>query len=53
MKGQSSYNGKVYLPITTYGADVSIYIINSETAVVTKGITVKGVREIRTLGYLK
>jgi len=48
-----SHGGKVYLPITQYGQDATIYVIDPETAVATKGITVKGVKEIRTIGYMK
>ncbi|MBM6992618.1 MAG: DUF4374 domain-containing protein [Prevotella sp.] len=46
-------DGKIYLPITEYGADAAIYSIDSETGTATKGITIKGVTEIRTLGKLK
>lgn len=48
-----SHDGKIYLPITTYGADACIYVINPESAVATKGITIKGVREVRTVGYIQ
>ncbi|MDO4161195.1 MAG: DUF4374 domain-containing protein [Prevotellaceae bacterium] len=46
-------NGKIYLPITQYGSDAVIYIVDPETAVATKGITLVGVTEVRTLGYLE
>ena len=45
-------DGKLYLPITVFGEDASIYIVNPTTAEATKGITLKGVYEIRTLGKL-
>lgn len=48
-----SHGGKIYLPITQYGSDASIYIVNPETGVATKGITLKGVKEIRSIGYLQ
>lgn len=48
-----SHNGKIYLPITQYGSDAAIYVVNPETGVATKGITIKGVKEIRSIGYLK
>lgn len=47
------HNGKIYLPITILGADAMIYVIDPETAVATKGISIKGVTEIRTIGYLE
>lgn len=46
------YNNKVYMPITEIGKDAAIYMINPETGVATKGITLKGVKEIRTIGHL-
>ena len=45
-------DGVIYLPITQFGQDASIYLVNPETGVATKGITIKGVTEIRTLGKL-
>lgn len=45
-------DGVIYLPITQFGQDASIYLVNPETGVATKGITLKGVTEIRTLGKL-
>ncbi|WP_075566573.1 DUF4374 domain-containing protein [Ihuprevotella massiliensis] len=45
-------DGVVYLPITQFGQDAAIYLVNPETGVATKGITIRGVREIRTLGKL-
>lgn len=48
-----SHGGKVYLPITQYGSDAVIYVIDPETAQATAGITLKGVKEVRTLGYLE
>lgn len=46
------HNGKIYLPITQYGEDAAIYIIPLNTAIATKGITVKGASEIRSIGFL-
>lgn len=48
-----SRDGKIYLPITTFGADAAIYVIDPVTAVAAKGITLKGVREIRSIGYME
>lgn len=48
-----SHGGKLYLPITQFGSDACIYLIDPVTAVATKGITLKGVKEKRTLGYLQ
>lgn len=45
-------DGVLYLPITQYGEDASIYLVNPDTGVATKGITLKGVKEIRTLGKM-
>ncbi len=45
-------DGVIYLPITQFGHDAAIYLVNPETGVATKGITIKGVTEIRTLGKL-
>ena len=45
-------DGVIYLPITQFGEDASIYIVNPETGEAKKGITLKGVTEIRTLGKL-
>ena len=45
-------DGVIYLPITQFGQDASIYIVDPETAEAKKGITLKGVTEIRTLGKL-
>jgi len=45
-------DGVIYLPITQFGQDAAIYLVNPETGVATKGITIKGVTEIRTLGKL-
>ena len=45
-------DGTIYLPITQFGQDACIYLVNPETGVATKGITIKGVTEIRTLGKL-
>ena len=45
-------DGTIYLPITQFGQDASIYLVNPNTGVATKGITVKGVTEIRTIGKL-
>lgn len=47
------YNGKLYMPITEFKQDAAIYIIDPETAVATKAITVRGASEIRSLGHLK
>jgi hypothetical protein len=46
------YNGKIYLPITQFKQDAALYEIDPETAVATKGITVVGASEIRTVGHL-
>lgn len=46
-------NGKMYMPITESGHDAALYVIDPETAVATKGITIKGVSEIRAVGHLK
>ena len=46
-------DGVIYLPITQFGQDACIYLVNPETGVATKGITIKGATEIRTLGKLK
>lgn len=45
-------DGILYLPITQFGQDAAIYQVNPETGVATKGISIKGVTEIRTLGKL-
>ena len=45
-------DGVVYLPITQFGQDAAIYLVNPETGVATKGISIKGVTEIRTIGKL-
>ena len=45
-------DGVIYLPITQFGEDANIYIVNPETGEAKKGITLKGVTEIRTLGKL-
>ena len=45
-------NGVIYLPITQFGQDAAIYLVNPETGVATKGISIKGVTEIRTIGKL-
>lgn len=45
-------DGIIYLPITQFGQDAAIYLVNPDTGVATKGITIKGVTEIRTLGKL-
>ena len=47
------HNGKIYLPITVLGSDAAIYTIDPTTAKATKGITLKGVNEVRTIGYLQ
>lgn len=46
-------NGKIYMPITASGSDAALYVIDPETGVATKGITIKGVSEIRAVGRLK
>lgn len=48
-----THNGKIYLPITQYGSDAVIYIIDPETAKATVGATLTGVTEVRSLGYLE
>lgn len=45
-------DGVIYLPITQFGQDASIYVVNPETGEAKKGVTLKGVTEIRTLGKL-
>lgn len=45
-------DGVIYLPITQFGQDANIYIVNPESGEAKKGITLKGVTEIRTLGKL-
>ena len=45
-------DGTIYLPITQFGQDASIYLVNPNTGVATKGITIKGATEIRTIGKL-
>ncbi len=45
-------DGTIYLPITQFGQDATIYLVNPSTGVATKGITIKGVTEIRTIGKL-
>ena len=45
-------DGVIYLPITQFGQDAAIYLVNPETGVATKGISIKGVTEIRTIGKL-
>ncbi len=45
-------DGVIYLPITQFGQDAAIYLVNPDTGVAIKGITIKGVTEIRTLGKL-
>lgn len=45
-------DGVIYLPITQFGQDATIYQVNPETGVATKGISIKGATEIRTLGKL-
>ena len=45
-------DGVIYLPITQFGQDACIYMVNPETGEAKKGITLKGVTEIRTLGKL-
>ena len=45
-------DGVIYLPITEYGNDAAIYTVNPETCIATKGITLVGVYEIRTIGKL-
>ena len=48
-----SHGGKIYLPITQFGSDATVYMIDPVTAVATRGITLKGVKEVRTIGYLE
>lgn len=45
-------DGTIYLPLTQFGQDASIYLVNPNTGVATKGITIKGATEIRTIGKL-
>lgn len=46
-------NGKFYMPITETGNDAAIYMIDPDTGMATKGITIQGVSEIRAIGHLK
>lgn len=46
-------NGIMYMPITESGYDAAIYKIDPNTGIATKGITIKGVSEIRAIGHLK
>lgn len=46
------HDGSIWLPITEYGSDASLYTVNPETAAATKRITIKGATEIRTIGYI-
>lgn len=48
-----SHDGKVYLPITEFGKDAMIYVIDPVSAQATPGITLTGVKEVRTLGFLE
>lgn len=45
-------DGVVYLPITQYGSDAVVYVVDIETAAARPGITLRGVTEVRTLGKL-
>ena len=45
--------GVLWLPITEYGYDAALYGINPYTGVATKGITITGCREIRSIGRLQ
>ncbi|MDO4164884.1 MAG: DUF4374 domain-containing protein [Bacteroides sp.] len=46
------YGGTIYLPITEFGQDAAVYLVNPTTGVATKGVTLTGVSEIRSLGHL-
>ncbi len=46
-------DGKIYLPVTQYGKDAVIYVVNPDTGEAAEGITLKGVYEIRSIGYLE
>lgn len=47
------YNGKIFIPITERGQYAALYQVDPETGVATKGITVTGATQIRSVGYLK
>lgn len=46
-------DGVVYLPITQYGSDAVVYVVDIETGEARPGITLRGVTEVRTLGKLR
>lgn len=46
------HDGYIWLPITKYGEDTSLYKVDPQTAVATKQLTIKGATEIRTVGYI-
>lgn len=46
------HDGQIWLPITEYGSDASLYTVDPATAVATKRITITGATEIRTIGYI-
>ncbi len=48
-----SHGGKIYLPITQFKKDAVIYVVDPETGVATPGITLEGVYEVRSIGYLE
>ena len=49
----ASYDGKIYFPITSTGADPAIYIIDPATAAATKGLSISGAKNINAVGRLK
>lgn len=46
------HQGYIWLPITEFGKDASVYTVDSQTAVATKKCTIKGATEIRTVGFI-
>lgn len=44
--------GTIWLPITQFGSDASLYAVDPLTAAATKKATIKGATEIRTIGYI-
>lgn len=47
-----TYNGKIYLPLTEYGQNAAIYIVNPSTVQAVKSISVTGATQIRAIGHL-
>lgn len=46
------HDGSIWLPITEFGKDASVYTVDPQTAVATKKCTIKGATEIRTVGFI-